>query len=144
MPSPAEHLLEQHGIRPTANRILLTKHLSTLQGPATQKELELSLLTLDKSVVSRTLSLMVERGLVHQIPGPQGTYLYELCHADHNHDEDDDEHAHFCCTGCGCTLCLHDTTFPDITLPAGFQMQHAHYVITGLCPRCAKKSSPSR
>lgn len=134
-----ELLLEQHGIRPTANRILLTRHLSGLSGPTTQKELEMSLLTLDKSVVSRTLSLMVRRGLVHQIPGPQGNHLYELCFATHGHDEDDDEHAHFCCTECGRTLCLHDMEFPVITLPAGYQLQHAHYVITGLCPQCASK-----
>ncbi len=135
----AEELLMQHEIRPTANRILLTQALYGLRGPVSQKELEMQLMSVDKSVISRTLALMLQHSLVHAIPGPAGTELYELCRANPHNAEHTDEHAHFHCRQCGRTLCLHEVGAPHATLPQGFTAEHTHFVITGLCDRCAKR-----
>ena len=62
-----EGLLEQHGIKLTANRILIAKVMSTLDYPISMKELETMLLTMDKSSIFRTLSLFKSHHLVHQM-----------------------------------------------------------------------------
>ncbi len=134
----AEELLVQREIRPTANRILLMQALDAQRGPVSQKQLEMQLMSIDKSVISRTLALMQQHTLVHAIPGPAGTELYELCRATPHDTIHNDEHAHFHCRQCGRTLCLHDVGAPHVTLPRGFTPEHTHFVITGLCDRCAK------
>ncbi len=137
----AESLLMQREIRPTANRILLVQALDALHAPVSQKQLEMHLMSVDKSVISRTLALMLQHSLVHAIPGPAGTELYELCRANPNDTTHNDEHAHFHCRRCGRTLCLHEVEAPRATLPQGFTAEHTHFVITGLCDRCAKRNS---
>lgn len=129
-------LLQHFSIRPTANRILLTQELIRQHGPASQKELEQKLMTIDKSVVSRTLTLMQQHGLVHSFPSPTGIELYELCYVGNENEREENEHAHFYCLQCGRARCLHDMEMPHIVLPKGFLSQHTSFVITGLCARC--------
>ncbi len=139
--------MRQHGIRPTSNRILVLQALDSQTGPVSQKELEFALMSVDKSGVSRSLSLFHQRGLVHQIPGPAGADLWEICH-DHRHPSGgawtcDDEHAHFFCTQCGRTWCLRETKLPVPPLPDGFQAFHTHLVVTGVCSHCTKGVRPT-
>ena len=47
-----EALLKAHGIRLTANRILIARTLSGLDNPASIKELEAKIQTIDKSNIS--------------------------------------------------------------------------------------------
>ena len=60
-----EHLLEHHGIKPTANRLLIVKALEKAGRPLSLTELETTLETIDKSNISRALSLFREAHLVH-------------------------------------------------------------------------------
>ena len=53
-------LLDDHGIRPTANRILVAEALDRAGRPMSLMELEDRLLTLDKSSISRCLTLFKE------------------------------------------------------------------------------------
>ena len=62
-----EALLKAHGIRLTANRILIARTLSGLDNPASIKELEAKIQTIDKSNIFRTLSLFKQQHLVHQL-----------------------------------------------------------------------------
>ncbi len=140
----AQQKLQHHNIRPTSNRILILQALDRQSGPVSQKQLEYDLMSVDKSGVSRSLALLHQHGLVHQIPGPVGVDLWELCHSHEgacsNDEPCDDEHAHFYCTSCGRTWCLHDVETPHPALPPGFHAQHCHFVITGLCARCSEKN----
>lgn len=72
-------LMEDHGIRPTANRVLIASALLKGDGPKTMKELETALLSIDKSVISRTMALFRSHHLVHVIEGGTGVASYELC-----------------------------------------------------------------
>ena len=104
-------LLDDHGIRPTANRILVAEALDRAGRPMSLMELEDRLLTLDKSSISRCLTLFKEHHLVHALEDGSDAVRYELCHS-HSHHEDDDQHVHFYCEKCHRTFCLNDTPIP--------------------------------
>lgn len=131
-------LLERHGIRPTANRIMIVKALAAEQAPKTVKDLEDTLVLIDKSNIFRALTIFKEQHLVHSIEDGNGAQRYELC-LSHSDDEDDDEHVHFFCEECGRTFCLHSVPLPAVPLPAGYRARSANYLVKGLCPECARK-----
>ena len=130
-------LLEEHGIKPTANRIVVVRELARSLRPATLAELEAKIQTIDKSNIFRALTLFREQRLVHVIEGGSEGVRYELCHS-HDHAVDNDMHIHFHCEHCGETVCLEDLAIPEVQLPEGFLMQSANFVIKGLCPKCQK------
>ena len=109
-------ILLEHGIRPTANRLLLVKVLSKAEHPLTMKELEDLVDTIDKSNIFRTLSLFRDQHLVHVLQDGADAVRYELCHS-HEEDHDDDLHAHFYCERCRQTFCLNDIPVPQVDLP---------------------------
>ena len=130
-------LLEEHGVKPTANRIVVVKALAAAGRPMSLSELEYKILTIDKSGVFRCLTLFKEHRLVHVIEDGGDGVRYELCRS-HHHDIDDDQHPHFYCEQCHRTFCLDDTEVPLIALPHGYQMTAVNYVVKGICPECKK------
>ncbi|MBR5697658.1 MAG: transcriptional repressor [Prevotella sp.] len=127
-------LLSQHGIRPTANRIVVAKALASAMRPMSLIELERTIGTIDKSNIFRALTLFRDKHLVHLIEDGTGT-RYELCHS-HDHHHDDDRHPHFHCERCHRTFCLDNTEIPAIPIPDGYQAMSVNYIVTGLCPEC--------
>ena len=101
-------ILLEHGIRPTANRLLLVKVLSKAEHPL---------------------------HLVHVLQDGADAVRYELCHS-HEEDHDDDLHAHFYCERCRQTFCLNDIPVPLVDLPKGYRMNTINYLIKGICPNC--------
>lgn len=134
---PILRLMEHHGVRPTANRILIAGALSRAGRPMSMGELEDALETVDKSVISRTLSLFREQHLVHVIEDGGDGVRYELCHSHHD-DHDDDTHVHFHCESCGRTFCLEDIPVPEVAVPDGFKASSVNYMIKGTCPDCSR------
>lgn len=133
-------LLESHGLKATANRIVVARELSQAVAPMTMAELEEKILTIDKSGIFRALTLFKTHHLVHVIEDGGGAGVrYELCRSHHD-DVDDDTHPHFYCEKCGKTFCLDDTTTPHVNLPEGFEGRTVSYLIKGLCPQCADTS----
>lgn len=133
-----EGLLEQHGIKLTANRILIAKIMSTLDYPISMKELETMLLTMDKSSIFRTLSLFKSHHLVHQMEDGNDIVRYELCHS-HSEEEDEDIHVHFYCEHCHRTFCLKEISVPQVNLPVGYRQTAVNYMIKGICPDCSQR-----
>lgn len=132
-------LLELHGVKPTANRIIIARALAAEEGPMSIKDLENAILSLDKSSIFRTLMVFREHHVVHTIEGANGVVRYELCQS-HDHDYDDDEHVHFFCEKCRRTFCLSDTLLPQVKVPEDFELHSANYMLSGLCPACRKKT----
>ena len=58
-------LLEERGVKPTSNRIIVLRALLEADGPRTLMELEHQIDTLDKSSVFRVLDLLLKHGVVH-------------------------------------------------------------------------------
>ena len=124
-----------HGVKPTANRILIANAFVSEHRPLSMTEIETQLESVDKSVISRTLTLFRERHLVHVLPDGGDGVRYELCHSCSD-DHDDDAHIHFYCSRCGKTFCLEDIPIPQVSLPEGYQAESVNYMVTGLCPDC--------
>ena len=130
-------LLEEHDIKPTANRIVVVEALVSSMLPQSLAELERRIQTIDKSNIFRALTLFREHHLVHTIEGGSDGIRYELCHS-HSHDHDDDQHPHFYCEVCQQTYCLDYAEMPDIQLPEGFKAHSSNLMIKGTCPHCKK------
>ena len=129
-------LLESHGVKPTANRIVIARALASAGRPMSMTELETELETIDKSNVFRTLQAFREAHLVHVLDDSGDGVRYELCHSHHD-DEDDDLHVHFYCEKCHRTFCLEDIPVPPVAVPAGYEVRSANYLIRGVCPSCS-------
>lgn len=129
-------LLEQHGIRPTSNRIVVAKALAEVEHPASIADLERRILTIDKSGIFRSLMLFRDHHLVHALEDGEGGVKYELCHS-HDDEEDDDQHVHFYCERCHEIYCLYDMPVPQVEVPEGYEVRSVNYLIKGLCPKCS-------
>ena len=132
-------ILEDHGVRLTANRLVVAKTLAASPFPMSLIELENKILTIDRSNIFRALTLFKEHHLVHAIEDGSGGVRYEMCRS-HNHEVDDDEHAHFHCERCGKTYCLDYGSIPPIPLPDGFEPISVNYLVKGICPECRRRS----
>lgn len=132
-------LLEEHGIRPTANRIVVVRTLAESMLPLSLAEIERRIGTIDKSNVFRALSLFREHHLVHAIEGGGDGTRYELCHS-HDHEHDEDQHPHFFCEVCQQTYCLDYLDMPEPVLPQGFELHSVNYMLKGICPHCRRSA----
>ncbi len=132
-----EELFALHGVKLTANRLLIAKALQDAGRPLSMTELEAQLETIDKSNVFRALAAFKDAHLVHALEDSGDGVRYELCHSHHD-DEDDDVHVHFYCIQCRRTYCLHDTPVPPVTVPEGYEVQGVSYLLKGVCPDCQK------
>ena len=128
-------LMESHGVRPTANRIVIARALAEAGRPMSMTELETVLETIDKSNVFRTLQAFRDARLVHVLEDTGDGVRYELCHSHHD-GGDDDVHVHFYCERCHRTFCLEDTPVPSVGVPDGFDVHTVNYLLKGVCPDC--------
>ena len=130
--------LESKGIRPTANRILVMKTLMGEQNPQSLSNLERKMVSMDKSSIFRTLTILLEHDVVHAFEDGRGVLCYELCEekgaCDHH-----DGHIHFYCESCQRSFCMEDIHIPSFELPEGFYPHSISFVIKGECPDCRKK-----
>jgi Fur family ferric uptake transcriptional regulator len=132
--------LEEKGVRPTVNRILVLRALSEYSHPVSLGDLEGRIGTLDKSSIFRVLNLFAEHHIVHSIEDGSGSLKYEICKGEHECTLSD-MHVHFYCEGCHQTFCFEDSPIPAVPLPEGFEVSAINYMVKGLCPRCRGRES---
>ena len=133
-----EQRLLQRGIRPSPVRLLVMRTLCQTTSPLSVLEIETELQTVDRSSVTRAIAVFQEAGITHAISDGSGSVKYELCPS-HDQHTPSDEHVHFHCELCGRTICLTDTSIPEINLPDGFKAREANFVIVGTCDKCQKR-----
>ncbi len=139
-----EKTLEARGIKPTAMRLLVVRTMMEAGRAMSLSDLEARLTTADKSTLFRTLTLFLNRHLVHTIEDGSGRTKYALCAEECRCGEDkhaglEGLHTHFYCEKCHHTFCLHDLPIPAVELPEGFHLHSGNFVLKGLCPECAKR-----
>ena len=132
-----EKILAEHGVKATANRLMIARALADAHRPLTMTELEDLLETIDKSNVFRTLQLFREAHLVHALEDTGDGVRYEFCHS-HSEGHDDDLHVHFYCEKCHKTYCLEDKPVPTVDPPEGFFVESSSMLLRGICPSCRK------
>jgi Fur family ferric uptake transcriptional regulator len=122
--------LEQKGIKPTANRILVYRELQHADRPMCLADMEQRLLSMDKSSIFRVLTLFLEHDAVHTFSDGRGIVHYELCGSS-GACSHSDGHLHFYCESCQQSFCLEDVALPDIELPYGYSPQSVSFVLKG-------------
>ena len=138
-----EDLLRVSRLRLTPTRRRVLDVLLRARKPLSHQELMQRLAdgATDRVTVYRTLTRLVEAGVVHEAFVSDRTRLYETadrCHADHCH-------AHFTCRQCEQTTCLVTSEVPIVRdLPGGFVPERQKVLIEGLCPKCAAQGRGRR
>ena len=130
-----EQVLEQAGIRLTANRLLIWREIRHNFGDAfSLADLEARLPTFDRSTIFRTLTLLTEAHLLHDID--DGTGMQKYCVCEHDDTRHCLGHVHLTCRLCHHTYCLPNVVIPSVPLPEGFTPEETEYVVKGVCHRC--------
>lgn len=125
--------LQEHGVKPTAVRILVWRKLQHKQSAFSLKDVEEWLPDMDRSSIFRTLRLFTEHHLLHELDDGMGQCKYCLCRCE---DEHHHGHVHFTCLKCGRTYCFADQLIPPVPMPQNFQMQEVEYLVKGICEAC--------
>ena len=131
--------LSQRDIKPTALRLLILKAMMQFERAFSLLDLETYLDTVDKSTLSRTITLFLKHHLIHSIDDGSGSLKYAVCGSECNCGIGD-LHVHFYCTSCQRTFCLKGIHIPPVTLPRNFTLESINYVMKGLCDHCSKNS----
>lgn len=132
-----ENILTSHGIKPTANRVLVLKELARNTHPVNLADLETSLYPMDKASIFRVLDLFSKKDIIHVIEDGSRSLKYELCHGKEHHSFSD-QHAHFYCEECGSVFCLDDVQLPTMGIPEKYKVKSVNLMFKGLCPNCDK------
>ena len=130
--------LELRGVKPTAIRLLILRTMMDMNRAMSQPDLEERLQTVDKSTIFRTVSLFLDRHLIHAIDDGSGTLKYAVC-SDECTCSVSDQHVHFYCEGCHRAFCFRQQAVPVVQAPEGFVLRGVNYVLKGLCPACAAR-----
>jgi len=120
----------------TKSRIAILRVLLKATKPLTQGQIAVALgpKHLDKVTVYRTLSSLLEAGLVHKAYLDKRAWHFELA----NNCTSRQCHPHFTCTNCGGTHCLTDMSVPMLkSYHKGFIISRQQVRLEGLCPACA-------
>lgn len=133
-----EKRLREHGIRPTALRLLLLRTMEQFHYAFSMTDLEDALETVDKSTIFRTLTLFVAQHVVHEVEDESGSEKYCVVRA--AECEPNHLHCHFYCDSCHKTFCFDDISIPVVPYPDGYQLREINYMMKGLCPDCARKA----
>ena len=134
----ATSILSKHKIRVTTSRGLILDQFLQKREVLSQPELEKRCGSgMDRVTIYRTLSLYMEKGILHQVLDGAGAKKYALCPDSCTNNSHAHNHAHFKCEKCGEMQCLDEISVPALTLPEGFQAREAFLLIEGRCDRCA-------
>jgi len=133
----SERQLRRAGKRLTPQRRLILDILSQANAhldaqdiyeQARPRETNLSLAT-----VYRTLSVLKETGLVHELHLDDEHHHYEL--------SGKEEHSHLVCLGCGCVIEVDNTAFVEaataVGLAHGFKVTTTQVELSGYCCDCS-------
>jgi Fe2+ or Zn2+ uptake regulation protein len=138
----SERRLRMAGIRITPQRRLILdilarteEHLDAhgIYERGRRQEPRLSL-----STVYRTLGLLKETGVVHELHLDSEHHHYEL--------ESKEKHAHLVCLGCGQVIEVDSTAFAEAALAVGavhgFEVSSSEIELSGYCADCRQQGQP--
>lgn len=134
----AKTILKDHKIRQTDCRKDILAEFIDRGYALSQPDLERAVGdAFDRVTIYRTLSLYLDKGIIHKVLDDKGAMKYALCAEtcethDHHHD-----HVHFKCDDCGQTTCLDEVELPHLSLPKEYKVKESNLLLLGQCPQCA-------
>ena len=130
----AREFLEQTGLEPTLNRILVLSVIADSDRPVTAREVYTAVLRehrLNRVTVYRILDLLAERRVVNRVSAGERALLFCV----------GSDHSHFHCTGCGQVQCIANKAlhFDEGAVARSLDMavSHIDLHLEGLCAKCA-------
>lgn len=129
--------LTQHGVKPTAIRILVLEKLQKQSSAESISDIEEQLEPAERATLYRTLQTFEQHGIVHHIDDGTGITKYALCSSACSGQAHHDMHVHFHCTACHSTICLPNTQIPRVVLPDNYEARNFQLVIHGICASCS-------
>ncbi|MCK9501348.1 MAG: transcriptional repressor [Lascolabacillus sp.] len=132
-----EQKLLDRDIKPTAVRLLIFKAMVEYPQAFSLSDLEAVLETVDKSTISRTITLFHNHLVIHSIDDGSGSMKYSVCNDDCQ-CELNELHVHFNCAHCHKTYCLESVSIPPVQLPEKFLLENINFVMKGLCDKCSE------
>ena len=127
-------IIQDAGLRPTANRLAVLDVLLKADNPLSHQELLNTLSTshaFDRVTLYRVLDWLLANDIVHKVSGNDRAWRFQLNSRSTSH-----RHAHFECQVCGKIYCL-DNISPRIPeLPPGFHPERIELNIKGTCDHC--------
>lgn len=137
MKDAASHMLRQNALSVTdSRRRILDLFLGQNSGALRHSDVEQAMSDIDRVTIYRTLQVFTEKGILHGVPGTDGTLRYALCKGGCTDGLHVDNHVHFVCTHCHSTQCLDDVHVPSVKLPVGFEATKTEMVVSGICSKC--------
>jgi Fur family transcriptional regulator, ferric uptake regulator len=141
---PTLELLQQRGVRVTAQRSIILEDLFHSPGHRTAEAIfqhvSARLPGLNVATVYRTLELLRDAGLIVTYPGKEGVTEFELVRSG------GDLHHHLICSRCGTEYALGAEPVEQLKTAIferfGFHADLDHIVITGLCAHCSEDRQP--
>lgn len=139
-----EEFLEMHGHRKTKGRRELVRHIFSYHDHFTAEDLVLDVerrkIRVSRSSIYRTLSLLVEAGLLRKLRfGDRDAY---------EHDYGYPEHDHLYCTKCGKILEFYAGELEQlrdrVAREHRFRATSHRFIIAGLCDSCSRSSAAVR
>ena len=131
----AREFLEQTGLEPTLNRIMVLSAVVAGHRPMTAAEVLAEVLRehrINRVTVYRILDLLAEKGAVNRFSANERAQHYCVGR----------NHSHFHCTGCGRVQCIaNEKLHFDETAVANalnLDISHVDLHLEGLCPACAR------
>src|SRR5690554_7891070 len=132
-----EQKLLDRDIKPTAVRLWIFKAMVEYPQAFSLSDLEAVLETVDKSTISRTITLFHNHLVIHGIDDASRSMKYSVCNDDCQ-CELNELHVHFNCTHCHKTYCLESVSIPPVQLPEKFLLENINFVMKGLCDKCSE------
>ncbi len=134
----AREMLEASKLYCTKGRMAILGVLIDSARPLKQDEIatQVSRTGINRVTIYRTLSALLEAGLVHRAYLQKRAWHFELA----DRCTKTQCHPHFTCTMCGATHCLTKMRLPAIHgSHEGFFIQRQQVRFEGLCPKCSCK-----
>jgi Fur family ferric uptake transcriptional regulator len=130
--------LREAGLRSTAPRIAVLRHLMTTKAPVSHAELcgELKKHHLDRATIYRNLIDLADVGIVSRVDLGDHVWRFEVKAKDGGHA---DAHPHFVCTDCGVVSCLTDVDVRIIRgkrAPRALATKNVAIQISAKCDAC--------
>ncbi len=132
-------LIRTVGLRCTRARRVVLEMLNRKDRPLSHQEIaaEAEIGSLDRVTLYRTLTTLLQVGLLHRIQDVNGVWRFRAHRAQPG--ECGGNHIHFLCLECNQMYCLPDQSLPWVEKPEGAEVLGKQLVVYGRCAACKSR-----
>lgn len=133
----AREILSNRNLKMTAFRLKLLDLFLKEKKAVSYSEIQKQLGEADRITLYRTLSTMLEKGIIHKALQDNNQTFYALCGNTCDSKKHSHDHVHFQCSNCQSVTCEHLDNEIFLSLKE-FQIDQVDIRLTGLCKLCSR------